>query len=158
MGTEERMTVLTTHSRDVSGVDLGTITSVASHLLVNGWTVTLSPSTLVGGQFELSICRPLRHARAGVAATQGALTPIGSPRRLSPRQTQILEFVQSGLSTRAIAARIGRSVKTVGVFRTQIRQRLGLSPGADLCDVSLARTDDGRHEISAPITGADDGD
>jgi PAS domain S-box-containing protein len=46
--------------------------------------------------------------------------------RLSPRQRQVLELIARGYSTREIAERLGRSVKTVETHRAELMKRLNI--------------------------------
>lgn len=53
------------------------------------------------------------------------LAPGESPsERLTPRQREILQLIAEGLSTKAIADRLGVSVKTVETHRSQLMERL----------------------------------
>jgi len=56
--------------------------------------------------------------------TSGVPSGVGS---LTPRQCEILRLVAEGLTTKAIARRLGISVKTVETHRTQLMDRLGIS-------------------------------
>jgi DNA-binding NarL/FixJ family response regulator len=51
---------------------------------------------------------------------------------LTPRQTEILELIGSGLATKEIARRLDLSVKTVEAHRAQIMERLGVRDIANL--------------------------
>ncbi|ACK54070.1 MULTISPECIES: response regulator transcription factor [Thauera] len=51
---------------------------------------------------------------------------------LTPRQTEILELIGSGLGTKEIARRLDLSVKTVEAHRAQIMERLGVRDIANL--------------------------
>ena len=51
---------------------------------------------------------------------------------LTPRQSEILELVAAGQTTKTIARRLGISVKTVEAHRAQLMDRLGIHEVAGL--------------------------
>jgi DNA-binding NarL/FixJ family response regulator len=53
-------------------------------------------------------------------------------RRLTPRQREILQLVAEGHTTKAIAHKLGLSVKTVETHRAQVMERLGIHDVAGL--------------------------
>ena len=65
---------------------------------------------------------------------QNATTAL---RRLSPREREVLQLVAEGHSTKAIAARLGVSVKTVETTRQHLMDKLGLYTVADLTKYAL---------------------
>jgi DNA-binding NarL/FixJ family response regulator len=70
------------------------------------------------------------HLIAGyLGRTGGVLSPAGE---LTPRQREILRLVAEGLMTKAIARRLGISIKTVEGHRTQLMDRLGIHDVAGL--------------------------
>lgn len=71
-----------------------------------------------------------RYARPGLAG--------GPEERLSDRELQVLTLLASGLTNREIAARLGRSVKTIDTHRANLLQKLGLRNNADLTRFALA--------------------
>jgi len=52
--------------------------------------------------------------------------------RLSPRERQVLELVIAGLSTRAIAERLGLGARTVETHRVHVLRKLGLKGAVDV--------------------------
>lgn len=56
----------------------------------------------------------------------------GDPRRLSPREHQILTLLGSGRSPKEIAAMLSVSPKTISTHRSRMLQKLGLRTNADL--------------------------
>jgi DNA-binding NarL/FixJ family response regulator len=64
----------------------------------------------------------------------------------SPRETQTLRLIATGLSTKEIAARLDVSVKTVESDRRRLLEQLGLSGTADLTRYAVA-------ERIAPLEG-----
>jgi DNA-binding NarL/FixJ family response regulator len=63
-----------------------------------------------------------------------ARTPL---RRLSTRQREVLQLLSMGCSTREIARRLHRSVKTVETHRAAVQKRLGIRQLANLVRYSL---------------------
>ena len=57
---------------------------------------------------------------------------------LTPRQREVLQLVAEGHTTRAIAARLGISVKTVEVHRSHIMERLDIHEVASLARFAVA--------------------
>jgi DNA-binding NarL/FixJ family response regulator len=54
------------------------------------------------------------------------------PRRLTPRETEVLQLICDGLSNREIAAKLDLSVNTVAVHRANIMNALGIHKTAEL--------------------------
>jgi DNA-binding NarL/FixJ family response regulator len=61
--------------------------------------------------------------------------PIG---RLTDRELQVFELIGDGLPTRAIAARLVLSDKTVEAHKGNIRKKLGLEHGTELVRLAMA--------------------
>ena len=59
-------------------------------------------------------------------------------RRLTRRQREVLDLVVQGMSSRQIAEKLGRSIKTVEVHRSQILARMGAQGVAELIHMVLA--------------------
>ncbi len=64
------------------------------------------------------------------------LPASGAP-ELSPRQHQLVRFIAEGLSTRAIAERLGIAVKTVETHRSLLMARLGAHRVADVVHFAI---------------------
>ena len=67
----------------------------------------------------------------------GEATPVGradarAPRRLSPRETEILQLIAEGLSTKNIAQRLGLAVNTVRVHRSNLMSKLDIHKETEL--------------------------
>jgi DNA-binding NarL/FixJ family response regulator len=60
---------------------------------------------------------------------------------LSDRELEVFRLLGQGFSTRRIAERFGRSIKTVEIYRANIKQKLGLKDAAELihCAVRWAQ-------------------
>lgn len=71
--------------------------------------------------------------------------PSGGPpiERLSDRELQVFELTGDGLPTRAVAARLGLSEKTVEAHKANIKKKLGLEHGTELARLAMAWRDTG---------------
>jgi len=58
--------------------------------------------------------------------------------KLSPRETEVLQLLASGLSVNQIAERLGRSFKTVSRQKMQAMHKLGLTNNVELFQYALA--------------------
>jgi DNA-binding NarL/FixJ family response regulator len=56
---------------------------------------------------------------------------------LTPRQREVLQLIAAGHTTKAIAQRLGISVQTVAMHRTQLMERLGIHDVAGLVRYAL---------------------
>lgn len=68
------------------------------------------------------IRRTLRNSPAGEDASA----------QLTGREIEILELLKTGKTTKEIASRLGLSVRTVDIHRSNIKRKLGLRTGAEL--------------------------
>jgi DNA-binding NarL/FixJ family response regulator len=75
------------------------------------------------------------HLIADYARLAKAEVPPADP--LSPRQREVLRLVSEGLPTKAIAKRLGISVKTAETHRAQMMERLGIHDVASLVRYAL---------------------
>lgn len=60
------------------------------------------------------------------------LPPEGSISKLSNRELEVFELIGSGLSTRQIAEKLHRSIKTIETYRESIKQKLNLRSSNEL--------------------------
>src|SRR5439155_533248 len=67
--------------------------------------------------------------------------------RLTSRQREVLQLIAEGYTTKAIAARLTLSVKTVETHRAQLMERLDIRDIAGL--VRFALRSDGSHDVSS---------
>lgn len=67
-----------------------------------------------------------RHQRIEAAA------PAEGVRSLTMRELEVLEQLSQGKSTKEIAGALGLSVRTVDLYRSHIKKKLGLRTGAEL--------------------------
>ncbi len=56
---------------------------------------------------------------------------------LSPREKEVLEFLAQGYAQRAIAEKIGVSIKTIETYRSRITVKLGLKTRTELIQYAL---------------------
>jgi len=86
---------------------------------------------------------PLLLALLGPAARPAAQArePLpGDPfERLTPRQREVLQLVAEGNTTKAIAQRLGISVKTVETYRAQLMETLDIHEIAGLTRYAIRR-------------------
>lgn len=68
-------------------------------------------------------------------------TPVGS---LSDRELEVFMLIGQGLSTREIAERTERSVKTIETYRARIKKKLGLQTAAELMHYAVSYQRPGR--------------
>jgi DNA-binding CsgD family transcriptional regulator len=100
--------------------DLDQYMAELARLRRDGWGV--DPG-LNGGYVSVALCRSDRP----IGATPTNRTKRGG---LSDRDWDVLFGVILGETSRQMSDRLGLSVRTVGVYRTRVRKRLGLPPGA----------------------------
>ena len=100
------------------------------------------PFLLVAETFEVSAAECLKAGAEGIVCKRdlsrlgveiiGAVRMRAPLRRLSSRQREVMQLLASGCSTRAIAERLGVSVKTVESHRAEMMSRLGMTDLASL--------------------------
>jgi DNA-binding NarL/FixJ family response regulator len=66
------------------------------------------------------------------AAVRLSVEPGGELHGLTARQVEVLRLLSQGLCNKEIAAKLGRSVKTVEFHRGQILERLGMHSAVEL--------------------------
>jgi len=97
----------------------------------NPWLVLIANDRSPRGTAEETLLRRLENRRAG----SWHLFPPGDraeePGSLSPRETEILGLVASGLASRQIADRLYISVATVNNHRQRILEKLGTKSSAE---------------------------
>lgn len=74
-------------------------------------------------------------ARSAPPGSGVSLAPLA---RLSDREMRVFELIGSGLSTRAIAALLGLSDKTVEAHKAHIKRKLGVEQGTELARIAAA--------------------
>ncbi|MBV6416980.1 MAG: Oxygen regulatory protein NreC [Steroidobacteraceae bacterium] len=89
---------------------------------------------VLSGKVYLSEALAGRLKARGAAAGEAALDPL---RRLSNREMQVLAKLGQGQSSRAIAADLTLSVKTVESHRQSIKRKLNLANNAELLQYAL---------------------
>jgi two-component system invasion response regulator UvrY len=70
-------------------------------------------------------------------ATQVGGSPLERLKRLTTKESEVLELVASGLSVKEIAQRLGLTAKTVQSHRNSLRKKLGAQTDVELCLIAL---------------------
>jgi DNA-binding NarL/FixJ family response regulator len=91
--------------------------------------LALAVRAVLGGKTYLSPAISQRVVDAYLHRSAGA---AAEPAELTPRQREILQLVAEGESTKAIAGKLGVSVKTVETHRAQLMERFGIRDLAGL--------------------------
>lgn len=86
---------------------------------------------------DLDLAAAVKHVAGGHILLDPALVappplPGERTRRLTPRETEVLQLICNGLSNRDIAGRLAVSINTVAVHRTNIMNTLGVHKAAEL--------------------------
>jgi DNA-binding NarL/FixJ family response regulator len=85
---------------------------------------------------DLDLAAAVKRVAAGEIVMAPGVVPAdglsGERDRLTPRELEVLKLICDGLSTRAIAAKLGLSVNTVAVHRANIMNALGVHKTAEL--------------------------
>jgi two-component system nitrate/nitrite response regulator NarL len=77
---------------------------------------------------------------AGIAARMIQASALQTPaERLTPRESEILDALADGLSSKQIAERYGLSVRTVETHRLNIKRKLEIEGQAELIKVAVER-------------------
>ncbi|NOV27610.1 response regulator transcription factor [Cupriavidus necator] len=72
------------------------------------------------------------HARLARALTVPRSIPAGSVASLSEREFEVLHLIGLGFSTREIAMKLNRSIKTIEAHQANIKEKLDISSGKEL--------------------------
>jgi DNA-binding NarL/FixJ family response regulator len=72
------------------------------------------------------------HAKLARALAVPRNIPAGSVASLSEREFEVLHLIGLGFSTREIAMKLNRSVKTIEAHQANIKEKLGISSGKEL--------------------------
>ena len=86
-----------------------------------------------------SAVKPAAAGETGLGPTVVKPAPLAGERarRLTPRETEVLQLICKGLSNREIAAQLDLSVNTVAVHRANIMNALGVHKTAELVVYAL---------------------
>jgi DNA-binding NarL/FixJ family response regulator len=86
--------------------------------------------------------------------TQSTGRPEASPmERLSDRELEVFQLLGQGLTTRRIAERLGRSIKTIETYRENIKRKLDLKNAVELV-YHAVQWSDGQKRQSGPTAAA----
>lgn len=72
------------------------------------------------------------HERLARSLTAPRRTPTGEIASLSEREFEVLHLIGLGFSTREIATKLNRSIKTIEAHQANIKEKLGISSGKEL--------------------------
>jgi DNA-binding NarL/FixJ family response regulator len=95
---------------------------------------------LLEGNIYLSPEMQRRIAESFLGRTHSGRSAIAN---LSEREFAILHLIGLGLSTREIAERLSRSIKTIEAHRANIKEKLGLATGQELLRFAVQLLDAG---------------
>lgn len=100
----------------------------------------------------LIVARPLSPGVPPPTDTEHVLASVddaGVLKALTEREIEILRLIAEGMSTSAIALRLGRSVKTVEWHRVSLGEKLGVSNRVELARIAIRAGLTGLHSTSA---------
>ncbi len=97
----------------------------------SGRNVIEAIRSVLRGELYVSPMLATRMVKLFVANKQGKDIRT-SVERLSNRELQVYTHIGNGLSTKEVAARLERSVKTIQTYREHIKRKLGLRNATDL--------------------------
>ena len=110
------------------------------HAVLPAWaSETEIRATIEAASEGLFVLHPdvISHLFESASAAPQDLEPIGQP--LSPRETEIINLLASGLANKEIAARLGISEHTVKFHVTSIFNKLGVSSRAEAVATGMQR-------------------
>ena len=85
-------------------------------------------------------------------ATQVGGSPLERLKRLTTKESEVLELVANGLSVKEVAQRLGLTAKTVQSHRNSLRKKLGVQTDVELCLIALRS---GLVDIHRPVPEVD---
>jgi DNA-binding NarL/FixJ family response regulator len=91
---------------------------------------------------DLDLATAVKRVAAGETVLDPAIVRAPAlagerPRRLTPRELEVLQLICDGLSNREIAARLDLSINTVAVHRANLMNTLGVHKTAELVVYAL---------------------
>lgn len=92
-------------------------------------SILLAVRRVLAGDIYLSTAMHNRLSQRLMAPSPGNASPIAG---LSEREFEVLHLLGLGFSTRQIADKLSRSVKTIEAHRASLKEKLQLKSGADL--------------------------
>ncbi|MCZ8257875.1 MAG: response regulator transcription factor [Polaromonas sp.] len=102
---------------------------------------TVVPAALEIAEGRTWVSPGLRERLLGRLRGQGAKPqPDSSDAVLTQREIQVMERLGRGQNTKQIASELDLSVRTVDIYRANLKRKLGLRTGAQLIAFSLSRT------------------
>ncbi len=101
----------------------------ASEKLIQAITKILSGQIFLSAPMTAKL---LDHSRKS-----GAASGVSAMDTLSAREKEVFDLMGEGFSTRAIAEKLGLSIKTIDSYREHLKLKLGLSTGAELVQFAI---------------------
>ena len=138
-----KIIVLTSMAEDLyaeralrAGADGFVMKSAAAQTLLEAVQTVMAGGVHVSGKLGQVLLRRM----SGHGVRGGATTDGGA--ELSAREIEVLRLVAQGLSTRAIAEALNRSVKTIETHKQALKTKLGADTPAMLVRMAVARCAD----------------
>lgn len=103
-------------------------------------------------QKVLIVARPLAPGVQPASDTDHVIAAVddaGILKNLTDRELEILRLIAEGLPTSAIAAKLGRSVKTVEWHRVSLGEKLGVSNRVELARIAIRAGLSGLHDATS---------
>jgi two-component system, NarL family, response regulator NreC len=136
-------------------VDLSNLVKAALELSPDVFLLELTEAGLVGLRATAALMRAVATAAVTVLSSnenpsyvrsllamglgrRTAAIPKPQAKRLSGREAQVLRGVAQGLTTKAIAVKLGVSERTIQTYRERIYEKLELRTRADLVHYAIA--------------------
>lgn len=128
--------------------------------MVRGRMVRMTARPLAArapGGMVLIVARPISEdesRRPGSPTRRAHTDDMGQLETLTTRELDILRHIGRGLSTPAIAQKLGRSVKTVEWHRVSLGEKLGVSNRVELARIAISCGLVGSGDVPAAPVGA----
>jgi DNA-binding NarL/FixJ family response regulator len=107
-------------------------------------TVVAALRRVLSGELHLGERAKARLLHKLVRSPQGQVDRSSMLERLSDRELEVFRLLGQGFSTRRIAERFGRSIKTVEIYRANIKHKLDLKDAAELIHFAVQHAQDPR--------------
>lgn len=117
------------------------VSSIVSKADAMGHVITAVHTSYAGGQY----LSPAIKTALNVARHQGAT----ALRNLTPRETEVLRLLMSGLTVTDVAARLNKSKQTISDQRKSAMRKIGASSNVDLIKYAIDM------KLALPIRSAD---
>jgi DNA-binding NarL/FixJ family response regulator len=105
-------------------------------------TVVAALRKILGGEIHLGERAKARLLHKLVKSPLGQVDRTSMLERLSDRELEVFRLLGQGYSTRRIAERFNRSIKTVEIYRANIKHKLDLKDAAELIHFAVQYAQD----------------